>query len=240
MTCGYSPSGRYIASGGLDNTVTVHNIAAAEGGEIPEIQKELIGHEGFVSCVRFIDDNQVMSSSGDHTNVLWDINEGTKVQTFVGHKSDVMCIALSEDKNTFLSGSCDEMSLYFDIRAGPDPVMSFTGHTSDVNAISWFPTGNAFASGSDDGTARLTDLRVDRDFNIYSLQEPERITTLDFSASGQYLFTGSGTACLAWDTLTTYITQAIEHPEKVSYISVSPDGMALCTGCWDSSLRVYI
>lgn len=43
MTCGYSPSGNLVASGGLDNMCTVYNLKTP----IVKIVKELDAHQGY-------------------------------------------------------------------------------------------------------------------------------------------------------------------------------------------------
>jgi guanine nucleotide-binding protein G(I)/G(S)/G(T) subunit beta-1 len=70
--------------------------------------RELSGHQGFVGCVRFLDDKRVVSASGDHTNALWDMETGQLVTEFKEHKGEVMCIAVHPtDKNQFLSAASD-------------------------------------------------------------------------------------------------------------------------------------
>ena len=84
MTCAYSGSGELVACGGLDNLCSVYKLnnggAAGGGGTGPAPQKtfaELAQHEGYLSCCRFIGDNEIITSSGDSTCILWDVQ--TKV-----------------------------------------------------------------------------------------------------------------------------------------------------------------
>jgi len=45
------------------------------------VSRELPGHTGYLSCCRFLDDNQIVTSSGDMTCALWDIETGQQVNT---------------------------------------------------------------------------------------------------------------------------------------------------------------
>lgn len=45
-----------------------------------------------------------------------------------------MCLAMSPDQNTFISGACDSSAKLWDIRDGGCK-QTFIGHTSDINAI---------------------------------------------------------------------------------------------------------
>ena len=65
MMCAMSPSGNLVASGGLDNVCTVHSIKNREG--VAKLSCELIGHNGYLGNSRFIDDQQIITASGDHT-----------------------------------------------------------------------------------------------------------------------------------------------------------------------------
>ena len=132
----------------------------------------------------------------------------------------------------------------WDCRAkkGEGSVRTFEGHDSDINAVAFFPDGNAFASGSDDASCKIFDLR-----SCAQMQEYKHdrilcgITSVDFSISGRYLFGGyDDFNCYVWDTLTgKQISCLAGHDNRVSCLGVSTDGMALCTGSWDSFLKLW-
>lgn len=61
MTCAYAPSGSYVACGGLDNICSIYSLKTREGNV--RVSRELPGHTGYLSCCRFLDDNQVRWNS---------------------------------------------------------------------------------------------------------------------------------------------------------------------------------
>lgn len=65
MTCAYAPSGSYVACGGLDNICSIYSLKTREGNV--RVSRELPGHTGYLSCCRFLDDGQIVTSSGDMT-----------------------------------------------------------------------------------------------------------------------------------------------------------------------------
>lgn len=65
MTCAYAPSGSYVACGGLDNICSIYSLKTREGNV--RVSRELPGHTGYLSCCRFVDDSQIVTSSGDMT-----------------------------------------------------------------------------------------------------------------------------------------------------------------------------
>jgi len=167
MTCAYAPSGNYVACGGLDNICSVYNLSSREGPT--RVARELSGHSGYLSCCRFVNDRRILTSSGDMTCMLWDVETGSKVTEFADHLGDVMSISINPtNQNIFVSGACDAFAKLWDIRSGK-AVQTFAGHESDINAIQFFPDGNAFGTGSDDASCRLFDIRADRELNTYSV-----------------------------------------------------------------------
>ncbi|KAJ5678010.1 uncharacterized protein N7477_003643 [Penicillium maclennaniae] len=213
MTCAYAPSGNYLS-----------------------------GHSGYLSCCRFLNDRRIITSSGDMTCMLWDIESGSKVTEFADHLGDVMSISINPtNQNIFVSGACDAFAKLWDVRTGK-AVQTFAGHESDINAIQFFPDGNAFGTGSDDTSCRLFDIRADRELNIYqSDQVLCGITSVAFSVSGRLLFAGyDDFECKVWDVLRgDKIGSLSGHENRVSCLGVSNDGISLCTGSWDSLLKVW-
>ncbi|KTF92820.1 hypothetical protein cypCar_00018666 [Cyprinus carpio] len=239
MTCAYAPSGNYVACGGLDNICSIYSLKTREGNV--RVTRELPGHTGYLSCCRFLDDSQIVTSSGDTTCALWDIETGQQTTTFTGHSGDVMSLSLSPDSRTFVSGACDATSKLWDIRDGMCR-QSFTGHVSDINAVSFFPNGNAFTTGSDDATCRLFDLRADQELMMYSHDNIIcGITSVAFSKSGRLLLAGyDDFNCNVWDTLKGERAGVLAgHDNRVSCLGVTSDGMAVATGSWDSFLRIW-
>jgi len=239
MTCAYSPSGGFVACGGLDNICSVYNLRSRD---IPiRVIRELNAHTGYLSCCRFMNDRQIVTSSGDMTCILWDIEAGSKVTEFADHNGDVMSVSIAPDKNTFVSGACDTTAKYWDIRSGKC-VQTFQGHESDINAVQFFPSGTAFGTGSDDASCRLFDIRADRELMQYTHDNILcGITSVAFSISGRFLFAGyDDFNCNVWDSLKGERVGTLQgHENRVSCLGVSSDGMALCTGSWDSQLKIW-
>ncbi|XP_075243591.1 guanine nucleotide-binding protein G(I)/G(S)/G(T) subunit beta-1-like [Convolutriloba macropyga] len=239
MTCAYAPSGSFVASGGLDNICSIYGLKTREGNV--KVTRELNGHTGYLSCCRFMDDHQIISSSGDTTCTLWDIETGTAKTTFEGHSGDVMSLSLAPDQKTFLSGACDASCKLWDIRDGMCK-NTFVGHESDINAVNFFPNGFAFATGSDDATCRLFDIRADQELALYSHDNIIcGITSVDFSKSGRLMCAGyDDFTCNVWDVLKAERAGVLAgHDNRVSCLGVTTDGLAVTTGSWDSFLKVW-
>lgn len=258
MTCAFSrdEASRLVACGGLDNLCSVYKMPDGNDTGAQNKQKpiaELAHHEGYLSCCRFIGKDQIITSSGDSTCILWDIQKGTVERTFDDHTGDVMSVSIW-GQNMFVSGSCDSTAKFWDFRAkgavqsykqdSKDSVhvKTFPGHESDINSVQMFPDGNAFGTGSDDSACRLFDIRACRQLNRYGTDKILcGITSVDFSLSGRYLCAGyDDENALLWDTVLGHTAARITgHDNRVSCLGVSPDGKALCTGSWDTYLKIW-
>lgn len=82
----------------------------------------------------FFDDLQIVTSSGDMSCGLWDIETGQQCTSFLGHTGDVMALSLSPHCRAFVSGACDASAKLWDIREGQCK-QTFPGHESDINAV---------------------------------------------------------------------------------------------------------
>lgn len=240
MTCTYSPSLNLVACGGLDNICYIYRV---NGKESPtNASLELVGHEGFLSCARFLDEKRVLTASGDQSCALWDLEKGRMETSFPGHNSEVMVLAVNPtDSNLFISGCSNGYVSMWDLRT-TKPFNVVKVHDRDINWLSWFPNGTAFGSASDDSTVRLFDIRASSELMRYATEDSNiQITSVSFSKGGNYLFVGQDDFKVAvWDTLKgNKLYELIGHTARVSGVEVSPDGTAVCTSSWDGDLRLW-
>jgi len=241
MTCAFSPSATFVACGGLDNVCSIYCLRNADNHQPIRVCRELTAHSGFLSCCRFLNDRQIVTCSGDQTCILWDIEVGTKLMEFKSHTGDVMSLSVSRDKKIFVSAACDTTSKVWDFNSGKC-THTFTGDESDLNSSAFFPDGLAFATGSDDSLCHLYDLRCYKELNNYTAKNSSYgITSIDFSASGRYLFGGyDDYNCHIWDSIRAEEVGLLTgHQNRVSCLGVGADGCALCTGSWDNLLKIW-
>jgi len=242
MTCAYEPTqGRFVACGGLDNLCSIYQLG---NPQVMRATKELAAHDGYLSCCRFIDEQSILTSSGDSTCIYWDVERCEPKVNFNDHGGDVMSVSVNpQNPHQFVSGSCDSTAKVWDVRTG-QCVSTFHGHESDINSVHFFPNGHAFGTGSDDSSCRLFDLRSFGQVNQFSNDRILcGITSVSFSLSGRLLFAGyDDYNCYVWDTLRSDGQQVhvlSNHENRVSCLGVNTKGEALCTGSWDTLLKVW-
>jgi guanine nucleotide-binding protein G(I)/G(S)/G(T) subunit beta-1 len=244
MTCCYEVSSdNLIACGGLDNICSIYRIKP-DFSQINRAEKELAAHDGYLSCCRFVGKTKLMTASGDSTCILWDVEKGEQISNYTDHGGDVMSLAVSPtDLNMFVSGSCDSNAKVWDSRT-KRCTLTFSGHESDINSVCFFPNGQAFVTGSDDSSCRLWDLRAVCEINQYGNDRILcGITSVEFSKSGRLLFAGyDDYSCHGWDVLgarNQVSMRMASHENRVSCLGVNGEGNALCTGSWDTLLKLW-
>lgn len=258
MTCAFSPTGQSVACGGLDSVCSIFNLNSPpdNDGNLP-VARTLSGHKGYVSCCRYVpdEDTHLITSSGDHTCILWDITTGLRTSVFggefqSGHTSDVLSVSVNgSNSRMFVSGSCDATARLWDARAASRAVRTFYGHEGDVDAVKFFPDGYRFGTGSADGTCRLFDIRTGHQLQVYRHSDNgnrgPHVTSVAFSISGRLLFAGyTNGDCYVWDTLLAQVVLNLgslqnSHEGQISCLGLSADGSALCTGSSDRNLKIW-
>mmetsp|Transcript_5398 Transcript_5398/g.17001 ORF Transcript_5398/g.17001 Transcript_5398/m.17001 type:complete len:354 (+) Transcript_5398:135-1196(+) len=245
MTCAFERlRSELVACGGLDNLCSIYKTTQPQ---VARAACELAGHDGYLSCCRFLDDARILTTSGDSTCRLWDIDKSEVDVSFTDHTGDVMGVALSPfNPKVFLTGSCDATAKLWDLRFTVHPTITFQGHDSDINSVAFFPDGNAVCTGSDDSTCQLFDIRCLTCINKFKSEKILcGITSVAVSHSGRLLFSGMDDFnCYCWDVLKdgmSFLPQWMlnGHDNRVSCLDVSPSGECVCTGSWDTLLKIW-
>ncbi|KAL3233638.1 Guanine nucleotide-binding protein subunit beta [Nakaseomyces bracarensis] len=174
LSSALSPTGKLAASAGLNNNCTIYRVPTTEpiNQHIVAIFK---GHTGYISGVEFIDEPQVVTSSGDMTCALWDINKSKRIREYSNHLGDVLALTVpkpvSGKTDTFASCGSDGYTYFWDTRSAA-AIQHFAINERDVNCIQYFKDQNSIAIGNDEGTVVLFDMRADCPIASYSVNDP--------------------------------------------------------------------
>ncbi|GMI41977.1 hypothetical protein TeGR_g8250, partial [Tetraparma gracilis] len=131
------------------------------------------------------------------------------------------------DESHIITSSGDSTCIYWDVEQG-EAISTFGDHNGDVMSLAISPTTtDVFVSGSCDSTAKILC----------------GITSVAFSRSGRLLFAGyDDYNTFGWDCLSNGKNHAFQltgHENRVSCLGINGKGEALCTGSWDTLLKVW-
>lgn len=231
-----------LAAGGFDGGIYVTNINSTrtkdkkDGGEE---YKKFSGHQGVVSCCRFLNPFYLISSSYDSVILLWDINsQGKSINSYHDHTSEVSGLDVNEmNGNIFATGSGDTTVKLWDIREKKACVCTFKGSNSNVSCVKFLPGRlTTLAAGSEDSSIRIYDLRALKELSCLKKDaEFNSINSVGFSKSGQILFASSNNSCKInfWDIFDDQNTPFYTYEHKpnstkgVKQVSIDSKGESL-------------
>jgi RNA polymerase sigma factor (sigma-70 family) len=124
-TVAFSPDGKYVAVGGLDDHERKVLVRATDGRSVWvyetatwERRWRLQGHEKGVAGLAFSPDSRLLASGGcegDDRVCVWDLETGNELKCFRGHHSGIWPLAFSPDGRTLASGGGDSTILLWDL-----------------------------------------------------------------------------------------------------------------------------
>ena len=244
----FSPDGKTLASGSLDNTVILWDIKS-----LLPIGQTWNVDRGAVNSVAISPDGRTLASANyDRSITLWDVEKQRPIdQPLNRHSGQVESVAISPDGKTIASSgctqsdvlSCTEGEIILWDMATRRPIGSpLHAHANEVSSVVFSPNGNILASGSWDGTIILWDMETKRPIGEPLIGDGEGVWTVAFSSDGKTLASGGeDNAVTLWNVETR---QPIGQPLRgntdiIASIAFSPDGKILASGSWDKTIILW-
>jgi len=231
----FSPDGRFLASGGYDNTARVWDLATGKQ------KHRLDGHSAKVLSVTFSPDGKLLASgSADGTLALWNPLTGKRIRILAGNFPDWLTVRFSPDGKMVAIGTADGSVQMWYVATGEDAMILRGLHGGMTRAVAFSPDSLRLASAGQDGKIVITDLSNGK--VLQSLQRGTAATSVAFTRDGESVLAGFDApepVLRLWNLKSNEFVSFKGHTDHIESVTLCPGSHLAATGSYDGSVRLW-
>lgn len=258
----FNSNDNLFATGSEDNSVRVWDISAlTTSPETPKLIQNLKGHTQDVYALEFIDEDRIVSGSGDQTLKLWSVSEGECLATIQSQtqtqaqgsdgprEAGITSLSISQNRKLIATGSLDRLVRVFELVDGNEfkLIETFEGHLDSVYSVTFDSHDSTVISGSLDRTIRkwsLNSMAADKCLQVISNHRDFVLSvavSFPLKSSRPFIISGSKDRTVQfWDeSCETQQLTLQGHKNSVISVAMSPSGGVFATGSGDGRARIW-
>jgi WD40 repeat protein len=216
----------YFQSGVQNDTAWVTSIAVTPNGQIAITAS---GERDF----------DIKVPTADSTLKVWDLRQGSQIQTLVGHDEGVTAVAVTPDGQKAVSASRDRTLKLWDIRKGTQ-LHTLKGHTHWLTSIAVTPDGQRAVSAAADKTLKVWDLQTGEE--LHTLKgHTDIVWAVALTPDGHKAISASADQTLkVWDIEQgKQLYTLTGHNGWVTGVAINSDGQQAISTSSDQTLKVW-
>ena len=230
----FSPSGAFIASGGMNRVVEIRNI------DTGKVIDRLEGHEDEILAIQYSPNGKIVASGGvDKKIILWSMTTGKKITILEGHNDYVRDLAFSADGKLLCSASSDNTAIIWDVATG-SRLQTLSGHPDKVTSIAFNPDGTKVVTACTDRILRVWD--IESGSMVESLSgHTDEVQDVKWSNNSKYIVSGGwDNQPRVWEAESGKQVRIFSgHRADISSIAFDQNDLILATGGGDRKIKLW-
>ncbi|NDJ53914.1 MAG: protein kinase [Chloroflexi bacterium] len=214
----WSPEGGRLAAGDDNQVVTIWDVMNGT------VSMELLGHEGAVLSLDWVDDTLV-SGATDDTVILWNPETGEPKDVLRGHTDAVWAVAISPDRQMLATGGADDTVIVWSLSEGYQRIATIRDHSGTVWDVAFSPDNRYLATASDDRTVIVYDV-INWDTVATLEGHTDRVEAIGWSPDSSIIASGGADYTLiTWDIESgEAVQQYVDLPGEVNGVAWRSQG----------------